>query len=225
MQPTAWMESGRDPQVSSVLWKALLVGGIISSLLYIGADILAAVSWDAYSYTSQGVSELMAIGAPTRPLLVALFGVSNLLVTAFGIGVLGFAGRKHSLRFTGILLALYGAFNEVALLFFPMHTRGTAGTGTDNMHIVATIVCVLFMLLYTGFGAAASGKGFRWYSIVTVPTVLGFGALAGMKGAQLAANLPTPWLGVLERISIYSSLLWLVVFAVVLWPARQRQEV
>jgi hypothetical protein len=75
--------------------KALLVCSILSSLLYVGADILVARQWEDYSYTSQMISELMAIGAPTRPFLVALFSVYNPLVIAFGIGVWGSAGRKR----------------------------------------------------------------------------------------------------------------------------------
>jgi hypothetical protein len=33
---------------------------------------------------------------------------------------------------------------------------------------------------------------------------------------QIAANLPTPWFGVTERINIYSYMLWMLVLAVLL---------
>jgi len=42
--------------------KLLLICGILSSLLYVGTDILAAMLYEGYSYTSQSISELGAIG-------------------------------------------------------------------------------------------------------------------------------------------------------------------
>jgi hypothetical protein len=195
--------------------KVLLVCGILSSLLYAGTDILAAMRWEGYSYTSQTISELMAIGAPTRPLLVALLSVYNPLVIAFGIGVWGSAGRKSGLRVTGILMVAYGAVGFVGLLFAPMHLRGAEGSATDTMHAIVTSVLVLLILLFIGFGAAARGKGFHLYSIATILILLVFGALAGLQGPRIAAQLPTPWLGVMERVNVYFSLLWVLMLAVV----------
>lgn len=209
--------------VNPFIRKVLLVCGILSSLLYVGTDILAAMRWEGYSYTSQSVSELMAIGSPTRPFIVPLFAVYGALVIAFGIGVWGSAGRKRALRFTGILLVAHGAVGFVGLLLFPMHLRGAEGSATDTMHLIVTAIQVLVMLLYIGFGAAACGKGFRLYSIGTMLTLLVFGALAGLQAPRVAAQLPTPWLGVIERVNIYSSMLWVLVLAIILLPAENSQ--
>ena len=46
--------------------KTLLVSGIVSSLLYVAMNIFVAMQWEGYSSASQTVSELSAIGAPTR---------------------------------------------------------------------------------------------------------------------------------------------------------------
>jgi hypothetical protein len=51
----------------------LLACGVLSSLLYVATDALGAMRREGYSYVSQTVSELSAIGAPTRPLVGALF--------------------------------------------------------------------------------------------------------------------------------------------------------
>ena len=68
--------------------KVLLVCGIMSSLLYIATDIIAATMlYPGYSYTSQQVSELSAIGAPTKSLWIAMSSVWSPLVIAFCIGV------------------------------------------------------------------------------------------------------------------------------------------
>jgi hypothetical protein len=96
-------------------------------------------------------------------------------------------------------------------------------TTTDTMHIVVTSVIVLSILLFIGFGATADGKWFRLYSIVTIVIVIAFGAWTGLDGARMAAQLPTPWMGVKERISIYGPMLWALLLAVVLLRAEKGQ--
>jgi hypothetical protein len=45
--------------------RTVLLGcGILSSLLYVGANVRGARRWREYSVASQTVSELSAIGAP-----------------------------------------------------------------------------------------------------------------------------------------------------------------
>jgi hypothetical protein len=187
--------------------KVLLVCGIVSSLLYVATTILGAMRWEGYSSTSQSVSELFAINAPSRPLVVPLLLAYDGLVIAFGLGVWGSSGRKRPLSVVAGLLVGYGVIGLVGPIA-PMHQRGVGGTLTDTMHIVVTMVLVLFIVLIIGFGAAASGKRFRLYSIGTILALVAFGALAGLDGSRLAANLPTPWLGVKERINIGGFLLW-----------------
>src|SRR5512133_218181 len=81
--------------------KALLVCGVVSVPLYIATDILGALRWEGYSYIDGPVSELIAIGAPTRPLVGALMLMYGVLAIAFGVGVWGSAAQKPALRVVG----------------------------------------------------------------------------------------------------------------------------
>ena len=196
--------------------KILLICGVLSSLLYISTDILAATRLEGYSYIDQAVSELTAIGAPTRSFVIPLYIVFDALTIAFGIGIWVSAGRKRALFTSGILLSAYGVVGLVGVLFFPMSPRGAEGGINDIGHLIVIGVTILLILGYIGFGAAARGKGFRIYSIVTILATLVSGALAGMQGPRIAAGLPTPWFGVIERVTVYSTVLWVLVIAVVL---------
>ena len=202
--------------------QALLVCGILSSLLYVGMNIFVPMLDAGYSSASQSVSELSAIGAPTRSLWVPLGLVYTLLVAAFGWGVRVSAGPNRPLRIVGGLLIAYGI---IGVFWPPMHLRGTEATLTDTLHIVWTFVTVILMMLAIGFGAAAFGTGFRRYSIATLVILVAFGMLTGFDGPRIAANLPTPWIGVWERINIGVFLLWVVMLAVALWrlPAASGQ--
>ena len=197
--------------------KVLLCCGILSSLLYVGMNIIAAALYDGYSSASQTVSELSAIGAPTRPLWLLLAVLYTLLVMAFGWGVRLSAGRNRPLRVVGGLMIVYGF---IGLFWPPMNPRGVEPTLTDTMHIVFSVVTVLLMMLAIGFGAAAFGKRFRLYSIATLVLLVVFGALTGLEAPGIAANLPTPWIGIWERIGIGVFLLWVVTLATALFRAR-----
>lgn len=214
MEPTT-IQTGKKLQISRMIRNSLLVCGIISSLLYVGTDIIAAMQWEGYSYTSQTVSELMAIGAPTRPLVVLLFAVYDVLVIAFGLGIMTTDSQKRILCFTGVLLIGFGIVG-FATSFFPMHLRGAETTFTDIMHIIFTCVTMLLILSFIGFGAAAFEKGFRLYSIVTILIIILFGVWAGIDGPRVMAQLPTPWIGIKERINIYACMLWILVLAIIL---------
>lgn len=205
------------------LKRILLICGILSSMLYVGTDILAAFLWKNYSYTSQTVSELIAIDAPTRPLVVPLFITYSLLVYAFGVGVWQSSGRKRALRFASVGIVGKEILGLVVTIFFPIHLRGVEGTLTDTMHIILTGVGVfLCMFPAIGFGAAAIGKQFRLYSIVTMMIFIVFGVLTFLDGSRISANLPTPWMGVWERINIYGYMLWVVVLAIILFRWKSR---
>jgi hypothetical protein len=195
--------------------KTLLVSGILSSLLYVAMNIFVAMRWDGYSSASQTVSELSAIGAPTRQLWVPLGIVYSVLMIAFGVEVRASARRNRSLRIVGGVTIAYGVVS-LAWPFAPMHLRGAGFTLTDAMHITLAMVTVLLMLVALGFGAAAFETRFRLYSVATLVILVAFGALTGLESPRIAANLPTPWIGVWERINIAAYLLWVAVLAITL---------
>jgi hypothetical protein len=193
----------------------LLLCGLASSLLYVAMTVFVPLQWPAYSSSSQTISELSAIGAPTRPLWVPLGIVYTLLVAAFGVGVSRSARGNWPLRILGRLLVAYGI---IGLGWLPMHQRAVlaagGGTLTDTMHIVWSVVTVVLMLVGIGFGAAALGRRFRLYSIATLVVLAIFGTLTYLDAPGVAANLPTPWLGVWERINVLGFMMWAAVLSI-----------
>ena len=113
--------------------KVLLVGGVLSSLLYvISIDVIAALRYpDYHNYADQMVSELFAVGAPTRTLMVWLSIPYNVLVFVLAMGVWASAGGKRATRFTAAALVGYGAISTAGLLLFPMDVRGTVESQRD----------------------------------------------------------------------------------------------
>lgn len=194
----------------------LLSCGIIAPLLYVVTDVLLTLRWDGYSYRDQTISELNAIGSPTRTLSIVLGIVGYAFVTAFGVGVWRLAVADRKLRVAAGGLVTLGVLGCFGVPFFPMHVREAEETLTDTLHVAQLAVAAPLLFVIIGFGAASLGRGFRLYSAVTVLVMIAFGAWAGRYGADVANNLATPWVGIIERTSVYAYQLWFAAFASVL---------
>jgi len=196
--------------------KPLLTCGILAGVLYVAMTLLVGIFWDSYSTADQTISELSAIGAPTRPLWMVLGMIYSALMMAFGWTVWKSAPNR-ALRIVGALLFTQTVFG---VFWPPMHQRAVlaavGGTMTDTLHIVWTVVTSVLFMVALGFGAAALGRRFRIYSLVTLAIVFACGAWTGTYAPAIQANMPTPWVGVWERINTDVFMLWVVVVATML---------
>src|SRR5512141_580673 len=104
--------------------KLLLLCGVLSALLYVATVELAPTRWPGYSPASQTVSELIGIGAPTRPLVLPLFIVYSLLVYAFGAGVWLSSGPERALRVAALGIIGKEVLGLIVTSFAPIHLRG-----------------------------------------------------------------------------------------------------
>ena len=93
----------------------------------------------------------------------------------------------------------------------PMNMRGVEFALTDALHIAWIFLVVPLMMLSIWFSRDVVGRAFAYVSLIIV---FGFGLLTGLDGPNVAANLPTPYVGLWERISIAAWVVWLVVFSV-----------
>ncbi|HEX6275871.1 MAG TPA: DUF998 domain-containing protein, partial [Polyangiaceae bacterium] len=157
---------------------ALLACGLASTLVYAAMNVFIPMLWPEYRCTSQTVSELSAVGAPTRPIWVALGLVYSALYGAFGAGVWLSGERNRALRIAGALITTSAA---IGVVWPPMHLRPVlaagGGTLTDTLHLVWTAAWGMLSMGTMGFGAAGLGKRFRVFTVVAASLILTFGAL------------------------------------------------
>ena len=198
--------------------KSLLVCGILSMLWYVAINILVPAQYPGYDIASQTVSELSAIDAPTRTLWMVLCIFYSIFFVAFGLGIWLSANGNRKLKFVSAVIIIDAV---IGLYWPPMHQREIIAAGgatlTDTLHLVWAFVHLLLMLLMIGFGAAIiSGKSFRIFSAAIVLVFIIFGILTTKDSSGIEANLPTPHLGIWERINIAAYMLWVIVFAILL---------
>jgi len=197
--------------------RLLLFCGILAAPLFILTDIVAAVwLYPGYDYTAQQVSELSAIGAPSRDFWMAMSYPYFALTLGFAAGLWGAAERSWPLRVCAALIGVF-AFNSLLWgLVAPMHMRGATFTDTDTMHLLFAVSAVVLIIAIIGFGAAAMNARFRIISAAVLLLIIAAGGIVSTSIEAIAANQPTPWMGLVERISVYSPLLWMAALAATL---------
>ena len=201
-----------------MLRKSFLICGILAMLWYVVINIIVPMQYPGYDIASQTVSELSAINAPTREFWFVLCIFYSLLFIAFGLGIWLTANGNRKLQFVAAVVL----FDAVFGFFWPPMNRReiiAAGGGTlsDTLHLVWTFVHLVLMLLMIGFAAAVFGKTFRIFSVAIVLVFMVFGILTAIESKGIEANLPTPNVGIWERINMGAYMLWVIVFAIILW--------
>ncbi len=208
-----------------MLRRILFGCGLVAPVLYVVTDIIASRQYPGYRYADQQISELLAKGAPSRPfMVVANLLPFDLLVVAFAAGVWAAAGRTRAGRIAAAGLVGFAVFGTLGGGVFEMERREVMAAGQDTlrgaMHLPATGLMTLCLLVAMISAARLLGKRFRSYTYATILTMLAFGFWVAAQAGQLRANQPTPWMGLEERVSSYSMMLWLAVLALALVRAQ-----
>jgi hypothetical protein len=181
-------------------------------------EVVAAMRYPGYDPIARPVSELTATYAPTRPILVPLLVVFELLMIAFWLGVWRAAPANRALRLTSALML---GFVALGLLAFPFPMVADEVLGANTIHtIIWGVITPLLMLAGIGASAAAFGKAFRLHAILTLVALVAFSALTGIQAAQVNAGEPVRWFGITERALIGVWLQWVAVLAIVLLRAQ-----
>ncbi|HEX3206385.1 MAG TPA: DUF998 domain-containing protein [Propionibacteriaceae bacterium] len=192
--------------------KVLLMAGIAAVVVYVIGDLLSSLLYDGYSYIDQWISELSAFGSPVRPLMVTVILIHDVLLVAFGVGVLRVSRRK-SLSWVGGLLIAIGVSGLPTHTVWAMSSRNMESGFNDTMHATLSVVFGVLLIAAMALSAVAYPGWFRVYSLATIAVVIGFG-MASSFAIQGIEQTDTPWAGGFERINAYAYFAWLIVLAV-----------
>jgi hypothetical membrane protein len=194
--------------------KTLISAAVAAVVLYVIGDVLSALLYDGYSYLDQAISELSAFGSPVRPLMVTVILTHNLLLLAFGIGLLRVARPRSALWWIGALqVAMFVLVGIPTHTFWAMSSRDMATGFNDTMHITSSMVFSILVLAMMVLSAVAYPGWFRFYTLATMVVVVGFGMASSLAIRGIEQN-DTPWAGGFERINAYAYFAWLVILAV-----------
>lgn len=135
-------------------------GGVVAVAVYAIGDVLSGLVYDGYSWADQAISELSAFGSPVRPLMVPVNLTHNVLVLAFGIGVL-----RGACRWVGILqvvgLVVVGLTTH---RIWAMSSRDIETGFNDTMHIALSMVFGVLVAAMMVLSAVTYRGWFRVYA-------------------------------------------------------------
>lgn len=196
--------------------RRLLLAGPAAVAVYAAGDLVTGLLYPGYRFRDRAISELSAHGSPVRPGAVAWLALHGILVIVFAIGVWWSAGDRRALRWTAGLLLAAEVVTAPLHPFFPMSPRGMRPGVDDAVHLALTMAFGLLVAGAVAASAVALRGWFRIFAIVVLGVVVLTGGSTGPLMGAIPADLPTPWLGALERASAYTTFVWLVALATVL---------
>lgn len=183
---------------------------VVAAAVYCAATTAGSVLDRSYSQLARPVSDLTAIGAPTRAALMAPYVLYNILCFAFAVGV--YRGSDHSRLFkVGFaLLTLNAIAGLMMVTWFPEDIGGVvtaAGMGHVGWAVISSAAVVALAFVF-GF-AFRRMREWRRLSVFSIAVGIGFAVLGPIAAFAIASKSPLG--GLAERGPIGLFILWLLV--------------
>ena len=192
--------------------KLFWYSGIAAILVYVFATILGGLYYPHYSHTSQAISELVGINAPTRTILNPIYVFYNLLLITFAYGI--YSEWRDRQTKIGAFLLFVLAVASILMWWFPMDPKDGSLSQTGVIHIMLAAVealsTVLASLLF-GFGLRKRMPFLSAVSYSVGLMILLIGPVAG--GSAARHHL---YMGLFERVTIGLFLGWVAAFSIIM---------
>jgi len=200
--------------------RILALCGILAPIIYVIALVVGNVLDPSYSQIEKTVSELVQRGAPNRDLINGILVIYNLLIIPFSAGLYLSLKKGWARSVVLVALVLTALLGAIVTLFFPLDEGGRSETLTGMMHLaVVGLVVPCTFAFELGFWRSVRKderwKGYGLFSLVIFTITLVF-------GLATVAFVTSDFRGLIERITIGSTLLWIEVLATRLYGLSKR---
>jgi hypothetical membrane protein len=203
--------------MSKRLW---IPAGLLAPICYAAAVILGGALMPGYSHLRDAISSLTETGAPVIPAVNALFIAYNWLILIFAAGLwLQMRRQGHRLAAAGALALVAVGLSGVLMFWFTQDPIGAPLTWHGIGHFVLAAVEALgtiaaCLLCGLGFRQVSGLNSLRTYSVVSALVIF----ISG--GANTATISFNPYFGLVERVTIFTYIVWTFVVALRLTARR-----
>ena len=159
----------------------LALCGMIAPIVFVGTVVLGGAIRPGYSHLSETVSELFSLGSPNKMHLDSLHTIYALLLTVFGIGVLGLVRGREGSRKIGTIAAVCfiaaGCLSVTTATIYPQNPWNSLPTFPGLMHkvlsgILSLLTLVSMCLLGIWFNQTGVYPGFGQFSLISVGVII-----------------------------------------------------
>ena len=200
--------------------KGMYLSGALASLLYIVAVIVGGILWPGYSHIRQSISELTMTNSPVVKQVGWMFALYNYLLLVFGVGMVGIWWKRNKLlAVSGIFLAVC-SFAGIGMLSATQDPLGASLTTKGLIHLilagVASLTTLLALFLAVFGFARENNRSLKNISLIFATLVLISGPITAMAIPQIP-----DYFGLIERVTIGSFILWLLLVSGTLLVAER----
>ena len=187
--------------------KLVSLFGVFAVMFYFLHILFGTIFYEGYNSFAQAISDLTSESSPSKniartfSILYGIFSVIFSLVFLFY-----FKGRIN--KIVTVALFVYCSMNIVSFIgysFFPLSEAGFAGTFQDIMHIIVTMIVVIFTII----SLILYGIGFlriNYYKYIGVVSI--FSLILLLTGAMLINILPGEYFGLAQRINVFTTVIY-----------------
>jgi len=191
--------------------KIFFIAGIVGPLFYFFILTILGHLWSGYNPTLQSMSEIGSVGSPYKDVMNYLgFSLLGVFMTLFSIGLLREFG-KGILQYLAFFMVLIAGLFMFMVGFFPCDVACIDITQTGKIHsltsTVPAITLPLVAMLVTTVLTKKWGKRWGYFSFW-------LGVLAMSSGPIMFIPTIAPYLGLVQRMGMGISLLWMAVISI-----------
>lgn len=190
--------------------------GFFAPILFVFTAIIGGALRPGYNHIANTVSELFSYGSPNRTPLTILYLIFAILLSIYGVSLLGFVLKIKQKKWIGMLAAgsfiVVGILNILTATVFPQDPWGSPLTNSGEMHMKVSGVITLFSLLYIlmfgiWFRQVFNDNSFFIFSILTTIAAI-------FSGLWFVANFGSPIIGLTERLAILIGFQWIIALMI-----------
>lgn len=190
-----------------------ILGGVFAPSLSLAADFLACARWRAYRPMAQSISELTAVGAPSRVLATVVGVARDAALAAFATGMLRSVADARAPRVMGRMVLANALIDASALCVLP---RDYTQPSWSRRNTANTLVMAVGVACSIGAMVAGVATGPRWFRAASAGIPLSYAAATLLVLARRSGPGTAAATGAQERTMAYSYQLWVAALGVAL---------
>ena len=187
--------------------KLLPLFGVVGVVFYFLHVIFGTLFYTGYNPMAQAISDLTASNSSSRNIVMPLSFFYGIFTVGFSTYFFIYFKQKIN-KFVTFGAGFFCILTIVSFLgytFFPLSESGYAGTFQDIMHVVVTIIVVLFtiMALISFMIGFFRTEKLKYLGIISLCTFLLL-----LTGSMLMNILQKEYFGIAERINVYAIVIY-----------------
>jgi len=205
------------------LFRVFSLLGLIGVIFYFLHVIFGSLLYEGYNPMAQAISDLTAKDSPSRNIAMLFSIIYGIFTVIFSTYFFVYFKQKINkcVTFGAGFFCIMNFISFFGYTFFPLSKAGYAGTFQDKMHMVVTVLVVIFtiislVLFIIGFFRTDNHKIIGTISLCVFILLL--------TGTMLINILPTEYFGIAERINVYTVVIYTGILSLWMYKYKKNME-